>query len=92
MMLIDVVIPIYTLIEYSDNSSKTSVILWQYSRAEPALDVNDVITDFNVANAITDSFKTKEKITDKTSSNGAKKVGIMVPLKYLSSLNAFNQL
>ena len=85
MMLIDVVIPIYTLIEYSDNSSKTSVILWQYSRDEPALDVNDVITDFNVANAITDSIKIKEKITDKTGNNGAKKVGIMVPLKYLSN-------
>ena len=30
MMLIDVVMPMYKLIEYSDKYSKTSVILWQY--------------------------------------------------------------
>ena len=33
---IDVVMPIYNLIEYNDNYSKTSGILWQYCRDEPA--------------------------------------------------------
>ena len=33
----DVVMPIYNLIEYSDNHSETSGILWQYYRDEPAL-------------------------------------------------------
>ena len=33
----DVVLPIYNLIEYSDNHSETSGILWQYYRDEPAL-------------------------------------------------------
>ena len=36
---IDVVIPMYSLREYSDNHSKTSAILWQYCRDELA--VND---------------------------------------------------
>ena len=58
-----VVMPMYNLIEYSDSYSKTSGILWQYCRDEPALRDDDAITDFNAANAITNSFKIKEKIT-----------------------------
>ena len=53
----------YNLIEYSDNNSKTSGILWQYCRDEPALANNDDITDFNEGNVNSNSFKTKEKIT-----------------------------
>ena len=34
---IDVVIPVYNLIEYSNNYSKSSGSLWQYYRDEPAL-------------------------------------------------------
>ena len=33
---IDVVMPMYNLIEYSDNHSKTSGSLWQYYRDEPS--------------------------------------------------------
>ena len=54
--------PMYNLIEYSNIYSKTSGILWQYCRDELVLDDNDTIADFNIANAITDSFKSKEKI------------------------------
>ena len=43
---IDVVMPMYNVIEYSDNYSKTSGILRQYCRAEPALDDNGAIVDF----------------------------------------------
>ena len=43
---IDVVMPMYNLIEYSDNYSITSESLWQYDRDEPALDNNDSIVDF----------------------------------------------
>ena len=32
---IDVVMPMYNLIEYSDNYSKTSGNLWQYYRDDP---------------------------------------------------------
>ena len=44
--------PMYNLIEYSDNYSKTSRSLWQYTKDEP----ND-----NLANS--ESFKFKVKIT-----------------------------
>ena len=38
--------PMYNLIQYIDNYSKTSEILWQYCRDEPALADNDTIADF----------------------------------------------
>ena len=38
--------PLYNLIEYSDNYSKISGSLWQPYRDEPALDNNNVIIDF----------------------------------------------
>ena len=43
---IDVVMPMYDLIEYSDNHSKTSGSLWQYYRDEPALTDADALNDF----------------------------------------------
>ena len=35
---IDIVMPMYNLIEYSDNYSKTSGRLWQYYKEIPAVD------------------------------------------------------
>ena len=75
----------YNLIEYSDNYSKTSGNLWQYCKDIPAVDDNDAIVGFNVANA-TDSFNFKTKITGQTNNDGRiDNVEIMVPLKYLSN-------
>ena len=76
--------PMYNLIEYSYNYSKTSGGLWQYCKEIPA--INDVgnIVDFNGANA-TDSFNFKNKIIGETNNNGINNIEIMVPLKYLSS-------
>ena len=82
---IDVVMPMYNLIEYSNNYSKTSGILWQYCRDELALAVNGDINEFNAANATNNLFKIKEKVTGKTGSNGTKNVELMVPLKYLTN-------
>ena len=48
--------PMYNLIEYSDAYSKTSAILWQYYRDEPALDANNEIIDFPVNNNNSASF------------------------------------
>ena len=56
---IDVVMPVYNLIEYSNNYLKTSRSLWQYCRDKPAVNDNGVVVDFNV----TDSLDSKEKIT-----------------------------
>ena len=72
---IDTVMPMYNLIEYSDNYSKTSGSLWQYYKDE----VNDNIAD-------SESFKSKVKITRKTPDDGnTKDVEMIVLLKYLRS-------
>ena len=68
--------PMYNLIEYSDNYAKTSGSLWQYYRDEP-----------NENSANSKPFKSKIKIAGKTPNNGNEKdVEIMVPLKYLSNI------
>ena len=59
---IDVVMPLCNLIEYSDNYSKTSGILFQYCRDVPAVDNNGAVTNFTEAN-VTDSFNLKVKLT-----------------------------
>ena len=72
---IDIVMPMYNLIEYSDNYAKTSGSLWQYFRDEPDDNIED-----------SESFKSKIKITGKApNNNNEKDVEIMVPLKYLSN-------
>ena len=81
---IDIVMPMYNLIEYSDNYSKTTGSLWQYCKEIPEVDDNGDITDFNGANT-TDSLEFKTKITGQTNNNGIIKVETMVPLKYLSN-------
>ena len=44
---INVVMPMYNLLEYSDNYLKTSEILWQYCRDELAINAADgAVTDF----------------------------------------------
>ena len=48
--------PMYNLIEYSENYSKTSGSLWQYCKEIPAINNNGAIVDCKWANA-TDSFK-----------------------------------
>ena len=73
---IDMVMLMYNLIEYSDNYSKTSGILWQYYMDDPK-------------NNITRSewFKPKIKIKGKTPAAGnTKYVEIIVPLKYLKAI------
>ena len=77
--------PMYNLIECSDNYSKTSGSLWQYCKEIPAIDNNGNIADFNGANA-TDSFNFKTKMTGQTNDDEIINVEIMVPLKYLSNL------
>ena len=65
---IDIVTPIYNLIEYSDNYWKTSGSFWQYYK------------DDNLANS--ESFKSKIKITGNTPAHGnTKDAEITVPLK-----------
>ena len=81
---IDIVMPMYNLIEYSDNYSKTSGSLWQYCKDIPAINNNNGIVNFTNNNP-TDSCNFKVKMTGQTGDNGTKNVEIMVPLKYLSN-------
>ena len=67
--------PMYHLIEYSDNYSKTSGSLWQYHKEIPAIINNGDIVNFNRANT-TDLFNSKAKLTCQTHD-----VEIMIPLK-----------
>ena len=73
--------PMYNLIEYSDNYLKTSGSLWQYCKEIPAVNNGGDIVNFNGANA-TDSFDFKTKITGQTNGDGIINVELMVPLKY----------
>ena len=76
--------PMYNLIEYSDNYRKTSGSLWQYCKDIPAVDNNNAIVNF-AENNLTDSFNFKVKMTGQTGDDRTKNVEIMVPLKYLSN-------
>ena len=71
--------PMYNLIEYSDNYSDTSGSLWNFKRDENEGDV-----DLTIDNA--SSFKYKANLIGNTENNGIKNgVKIAVPLKYLSN-------
>ena len=60
--------PVYNLIEYSDNYLETSGSLWQYCKEIQAVNVGNIV-GFNGANA-TDSFNFKTKITGQSDDDG----------------------
>ena len=78
---LDVVMPMYNLLEYSKNYKKTTGSLWNYYRDEPS----------NPLSSNSESFKYKTSITGNTyDGDDANKVGqneteIVVPLKHLSN-------
>ena len=80
---IDIVMPMYNLIEYSDNYAKTTGSLWQYCKDISARNNNQIVNF--AADNLTDSFNFKVKITGQTGNNGTEDVEIMVRLKYLSN-------
>ena len=74
--------PMYNLIEYSDNYSETSRRLWQYYRDKPFLNASGAIADFPADNNYSASFKFKTKISGSTGSDDTKNIKVIVPLKY----------
>ena len=84
---LDVVMPMYNLLEYSKNYRKTTGSLWNYYRDEPS----------NPLSSNSESFKYKTSITGNTYNVGdgeegydANKVGkneteVVIPLKHLSN-------
>ena len=81
---VDLIMPMYNLIEYSYNYLTTSGSSLRYFKDIPALDNNGAIVKFNGANA-TQSLKFKAKMTGQTGDDGTKEVEITVPLKYLTN-------
>ena len=78
---INIAMPMYNLIEYSDNYSDTSGSEWQFKWDElNGNDINTVLTDSNAL-----SFKCKASIISIIGANGRQNgVKIAVPLKCLS--------
>ena len=64
----------YNLIEHSDNYLKTSGILQQYCKEEPALHDKSEIVDFNANYANTNSFEIEQKITGQTGNHDTKQM------------------
>ena len=74
--------PMYNLIEYSDNYSDTSGSLWNFKRDE-------ITGNINLTKNNSSSFKYKSNLIDNTEADEVnikkESVNIVVPLKYLST-------
>ena len=78
---IDIVMPMYNLIEYSDNYAKTTGVYGNIVKIyQPEIIIMKLLNLQRLKN--TDPFNFKAKITGQTGNNGTKDVEIMVPLKY----------
>ena len=88
--------PMYNLLEYSQNYRKTIVSLYNYYRDELTNDGND--NNFDNRNIVnSEAFKYKNKITGNTynvdaaaqgydvNKNGTQKIELAIPLKYLGN-------
>ena len=79
----DIAMPMYNLIEHSDNCPKTSGSLWKYCKDIPAVNNNGNIVNFNGANS-NYSFYSKATITGQNVDDGEiDNTKIMVLLKNL---------
>ena len=95
---LDITMPMYNLIEYSDNYQDSSATLYQYKRHEPPED--NTIADLTVNNSSSFKYKVKLLGNPEVANNIARiNVKVVVPLKYLSNffrslemplINAFN--
>ena len=85
---LDIVMPMYNLIEYSDNYQDSSATHYQYKRDEPPED--DAVADLTTDNS--DSFKYKIKLLGNVTEVAGDAAGVrrlnvkvVVPLKHLSN-------
>ena len=76
--------PMYNLIEYSDNYQDSSATLYQYKRDEPPED--DAVADLTTNTSSSFKYKVKLLANPVLDGNIAKRsVKVVVPLKYLSN-------
>ena len=81
---LDIVMPMYNLLEYSKNYRKTIGSLYNYYRDELSDDAdNNQFNNIKVVNSNT--FKYKNKIIDNTNIQGTKDIELAIPLKYLGN-------
>ena len=75
--------PMYNLIEYSDNYQDSSATLYQYKRDEPP---DDIANNLTQNNSTSFDYKIKLLGNPEVANNIARRnVKIVVPLKYLSN-------
>ena len=81
---LDIVMPMYNLLEYSENCRKTTGSLWNYYRDELN---SGAVGNINYSIKNSKSFNYKTSIAGKLEGNNVEKddVEIVVPLKYLSN-------
>ena len=83
---LDIVIPMYNLLEYSKNYRKTTESLWTYYRDEPNSSIGGRNDNVNYSIKDSKSFDYKTSITGKSKGiNRTKDVEIVEPLKYVSN-------
>ena len=83
---LDIKIPMYTLIEYSDNYSKTSVCLWQFKRDESPVNKDGNPVNISTANSSSFNYKSSSFKPLTAANNGVfKNVKIVIPLKYFGN-------
>ena len=75
---LDVVMPMYNLLEYSDNYQDSTGSLYQFKRDEPSDNNADVANN-------TTSLVYKSKPISGTDDNNVNNVKLVVPLKYISN-------
>ena len=83
---LDIVMPMYNLIEYSDNYQDSSATLYQYKRDEPPEDY--VVADLTADNS--DSFKYKIKLLGNVTevagnAAGVRRLNVKIVVPYLSN-------
>ena len=83
---LDVVMPLYNLLEYSKNCSKAKGRFWDYYRDEPNSDIDGANNNVNYSIKDSKSFDYRTSITGKLEDNNTEReVEVVVPLTYLSN-------
>ena len=87
---LDIVMPMYNLIEYSDNYQDSSATFYQYKRDEPPVNNDGAIIDLTANNSDSFEYKIKllgniDQVNPEAARLGRSNVKIVVPLKYLSN-------
>ena len=84
---LDIVIPMYNLLEYSKNYRKTTGSFWNYYRDKTNSGLGGDNNNVNYSIKDSKSFDYKTSITGKLEGNNSEKeVEIVVPLKYLNNV------